>query len=703
MKKFKSSAVLAALTALAMLALSARVLLSQNAQDLYQKALSHEKIQGNLEQAIAIYQKVIAGAGTDRALAARAQYHIGLCYEKLGATEAEKAFRKVIEQYPEQKESVSAANERLALLTKSRAVAQNANNGLVLRQVSVPEGQPSPDGKYIAYTVIHNDHYDIELYDVGIKTKRRITNLDSFRSSFISSLAWSPNGDRIAFVLDHGERVCCRGKLGLVNSDGSNFKIVYDNQEKAIDEIAGWLPDKSAVIVSVLNPDDSRSICSLSFSEGMLREIRNVGKITDVTLSPDGRFIAFDQREGSQWDIRVISTDGKIQGYLVQHPALDILLGWTPDSQFILFSSDRSGVRSIWAQAVGDGKPTGSPMLIQERGTSFTSLGFTQDGDFYFAESINRSDVYLAQVDLATGRTLKAPESVDTAYTGNKFAPTWSGDGSELAYLLSSGRDSGRLSLQIHPMTTGKEREYLLDLMSSLYMQPPRWSLDGKSIYIYGSKPIGDGKIQRGVFRIEVQSGHSEFVSSANTGAFSADGSFTVLSKTNEARSLTERKDSLFRKDVKTGEEMVVVAGQIGQLIGGVQVSLDGKWIGYRMMDYGDPQRTDAFYVVPAVGGNVLQLAPSAEKSGMIAAFFFWGPGESVLFDRRYYNEGGDVIKRDLWYMPTFDSKQARKLDLNMLDISGLSFHPDGKTIAFTSQVRETKVWVMENYLPAKK
>jgi hypothetical protein len=36
--------------------------------------------------------------------------------------------------------------------------------------------------------------------------------------------------------------------------------------------------------------------------------------------------------------------------------------------------------------------------------------------------------------------------------------------------------------------------------------------------------------------------------------------------------------------------------------------------------------------------------------------------------------------------------------------INGLAFHPDGKTVAFdTISSPETKVRVMENYLPARK
>jgi tetratricopeptide (TPR) repeat protein len=202
MKKFKSSAVLVALTAAALLILSASVLHSQSAQDLYQKALSQEKTQGNLEQAIAIYKKVIAGAGAGRALAARAQYYIGLCYEKLGATEAEKAFRKVIDQYPEQKESVSAANERLAVLTKSQFASQST--GIVLRQVSIPEGQPSPDGKSMAYTISHDSYENgdpirTELWYMPTFDSKQARKLD-LEMPDISLLNFHPDGKTIAFA-----------------------------------------------------------------------------------------------------------------------------------------------------------------------------------------------------------------------------------------------------------------------------------------------------------------------------------------------------------------------------------------------------------------------------------------------------------------------------------------------------------------------
>jgi len=91
----------------------------QNGHDLFQKALAKERAEGNLEEAIALYQKVIEQS-KDKALSAKAQLRIGICYEILGKQEAKKAYQKVIDNYPNQLETVKAAREKLSILLEPR-------------------------------------------------------------------------------------------------------------------------------------------------------------------------------------------------------------------------------------------------------------------------------------------------------------------------------------------------------------------------------------------------------------------------------------------------------------------------------------------------------------------------------------------------------------------------------------------------------
>jgi tetratricopeptide (TPR) repeat protein len=94
---------------------------SQSADVLLGAALHQEEVEGNLEAAIETYKKLLAEFPGNRPLAAQAQLHVGLCYEKLGLKETEKAFQKVIENYPEQAEAVKIAKEKLSILLKVKA------------------------------------------------------------------------------------------------------------------------------------------------------------------------------------------------------------------------------------------------------------------------------------------------------------------------------------------------------------------------------------------------------------------------------------------------------------------------------------------------------------------------------------------------------------------------------------------------------
>ena len=86
-----------------------------------QQAMHVEQVEGDLEQAIQLYRELVANHSAIREVAAKAQLHVGLCYEKLGLTEAHQAYRDVIDGFPEQREAVAMAQARLASLAEELA------------------------------------------------------------------------------------------------------------------------------------------------------------------------------------------------------------------------------------------------------------------------------------------------------------------------------------------------------------------------------------------------------------------------------------------------------------------------------------------------------------------------------------------------------------------------------------------------------
>ena len=88
---------------------------------LFEKAKFTMETKGDLKGAIRLFEQIIKKYPDEREYAAKSQLYIGLCYEKLGlkqAKYAQKAFQKVVDNYPEQAEVVKVANEKLSVLTK---------------------------------------------------------------------------------------------------------------------------------------------------------------------------------------------------------------------------------------------------------------------------------------------------------------------------------------------------------------------------------------------------------------------------------------------------------------------------------------------------------------------------------------------------------------------------------------------------------
>jgi len=101
-------------------------LLSQNAQETYQRALVQEQAAGKLPEAIELYMKAAKDAGKDRTLAAKALIRAAGSQEKLGRPEAADIYAEVMRRYPEQREQAQLAQARLTAFKRvSQAAPQN--------------------------------------------------------------------------------------------------------------------------------------------------------------------------------------------------------------------------------------------------------------------------------------------------------------------------------------------------------------------------------------------------------------------------------------------------------------------------------------------------------------------------------------------------------------------------------------------------
>ncbi|MFQ5817037.1 MAG: hypothetical protein ACE5H2_03655 [Terriglobia bacterium] len=594
------------------------------------------------------------------------------------------------------------------ILTPVGAAAGESGDGMVARQVWAPAGDAwsvSPDDRYLIF--IDWDTGDLAVRDLTTGENRRLTDKGEWSESdeFAEVSRVSPDGQQIAYGWFNGDRY----DLRLVGLDGSGLRVLYSNEDVDYVEPGAWSPDGKSICATVTKWDRTNQIVLVSVADGSAKVLKttdwrhpHVGQ-----FSPDGRTIVYDfpPEEGSPArDIFLLATDGSRELRLVEHPANDRVLGWTPNGKRLLFSSDRTGTNGVWVIPVAEGKPQGSPALVKPAIGSIRPLGFTQEGNFYYGLGTGIRDAYIAPLDPVTGKVVADAEPVSQRYVGSNRMPAWSPDGKSIAYLRTRNVSALGGQLVIRSVASGEEREFPLKLTVHGPFSPPCWSSDGRSVLVTGT----DSKGRQGFYRVDVETGEvTPFVRSeprvtSQEPAWSPDGNvvFYLL-----RRDRSTKSSSIVRREVETGQEKELYRAVPPAFVSNFALSPDGQRLVFRGgEDYAMHDVLDVLKVMPATGGEPRDLmrVPVAEYHNISGiAGLAWTPdGAHLLFGRwRNWSADGRV---ELWRVPAAGG-EPQKLGLAMEGLRGVRIHPDGRRIAFTAGSDKGEVWVLENFLPERK
>jgi len=699
----------------ALLFLAGQNALAQSGYDLFQKGLVQERVKGDLDEAIKIYERILKEFPKDRPVAAKAQLHIGLCYEKLGLKEAQKAYQKVVDSYPEQAEAVKLANEKLSLLLRAEAVIREEDKEFNIRKVWAGphvdfHGAPSPDGRFLSYVdweAGDSGNNDLAIYELATGKKRRLTDNASWYESdeykFALSSVWSPDGKQIAYQwsLKVGHELC------VIGLDGSKPRILYSAEGNEWLSPYDWTPDGRQILACVTGKDEKNKIVLVSVADGSVRVLKTLDKYygnrhsswyapEGMSFSPDGRYIVYDypQKEDSH-DISLISTDGSREIPLVEHPANDHVLGWAPDGRNILFASDRTGNHDTWVIRVTDGKPQGTPELVKpdiER-----AMGFTRDGSFYYGSGGDKiRDVYIAKLDPETGEILVPPYEAINRFIGSNSLPDYSPDGKYLAYISKRPPLKMHTSLPIgnvlciRSLETGEERAFRPEINSFGF---PLWSPDSRSIMVVNWE---DDDKHMVFYRIGAQTGEVKLVVMSEVHGiraheWCADGKSIFLVRSNRDKGFCQ----IVVRDIESGAETELYRGGQSDMFT-ISASPDGQWLAF--LNWTRETREMILRVIPATGGEPREIHRFDQENYVFTIHTWTADGKYILMPK--FRPPKADGKWDLWRIPVEDG-EPQNFGFEMASIWQLSAHPDGRHIAFcTTTSRPTEVWVMENFLP---
>ena len=684
---------------------------AQQADDpgvLLRAAIEKEEVDGDLQGAIDLYKEIIAKYGGNRAIAAKAQLHLGYCFEKLGFKEAQKAYQNVIDKYPEQTKEVKIAKEKLSIILKAQTVIEKGDKELKIRKVWAGSlvdilGAPSPDGRYLSFVSWLTG--DLAIRELETGKSYRLTDKGPWIKSaeFALFSEWSPDSRQVVYNWYNKEEYY---DLRVVDIDRREPRILYGNKDKDIYiQPFDWSPDGKNILVLLQKRYESSQIALLSVADSSLAVLRTEEKRSpqNALFSPDGRFIAFNSpthKNLYNHDIFLLSIDGTKEITLVEHPAEDLFLGWAPDGNNILFASDRTGSLGLWMVEIEEGRQKRNPVLIKsdiEKGSM--PMGITQNGLFYYGIPGVKFDVYLANRDPDSGEILDVPKKAIRLFEGTNMSPAWSPDGKYLAYVsmrgsLSMPNPMRSNLLCIRSLETGEEQEFKTQF-SSFPINYPHWSPDGQYLLVQAS-----GQSGQGIYRIDIPSGRvtpfimkigKEYLHSPlHSPQISTDKKTVFYVSVDEGWKLSH----ILARDIETGKERELYSAPLDK----IALSPDGRQLALLIRE----PKERILKLMPSTGGEAREIY-RFEQIGLQNISIAWTPdGKHIIHSKQ---EPALDAKYELWQV-SVESGKSKKIGLAMHKFQSLSVHPDGRRVVFSSwgfKPSKSEVWVIENFLPKEK
>ena len=639
-----------------LLVLGSTPLPAQSGHDLLQQALTQQRAYGNMEQAIQLYERLTEEYPLDRPLTAKGLLLLGDAYQRLGRSGARAAYQRVVDDFGDQPDEHRRARRRLAeLFAASRPQSGSAGADPTLTfllehlVVSNP-GDPapydvSPDGRQLVF----RDHDPAQrppgLYisDRGGTAVRPLITLDSSGgpTEGLWSPRWSPDGQLIAFTARFPQR---DQELGLyvIDANGGEPRRLGDS---FADDLC-WSPDGTSV-THVGDANGRLHIRSLADPAADLTLGDPLPRTTVLGgYSPDGEWLALDMRTerfGREMrDVWVMATDDGERFHVTDSPGTDANPTWGPDGS-LYFASDRGGSANIWkldGEAITGGRqPPGRMRPGTRRGRAQKALDeepalaapeqvtFFTDVRVRYPRLVGGGETiaFVAQSVTNTIRVADAARPDQSRAVVQGRHPQLSSRGDRIYFKSDGGLPEG---IYVVSQTGGSPRRLVRGPLPGAPGMPGfQLSPDGEAIAYVGRT---DGR--RAILVVSSSGGTPRTLADL----FGEDPTLPAWSPDGERIAFTNGR-GLFVVSLD-GESTTRVAELAGWDGWSLRWSPDGIRLAALGWPGRDGQRNHVF-VMPAAGGDLVQLTPSAEweyKEGLE-----WHPeGRALVY--KYYDPGGD-------------------------------------------------------------
>lgn len=201
----------------------------------------------------------------------------------------------------------------------------------------------SPEGNRIAYVSFEKKKPSI--YVQSLSGQR--TMVANFKGNN-SAPAWAPDGNRLAIVLTYG----ANSQIYTINADGSGLRQV--TKSSAIDTEPTWSTDGNWIYFSS-DRGGRPQIYKVPSSGGDVQRVSFEGAYNvSPRFSPDGKTLAMIRNDGGRYRVALQNlSSGQVQ--LLSEGAQDESPSFAPNGHVILYAT-RSGGRGALAAVSADGR-----------------------------------------------------------------------------------------------------------------------------------------------------------------------------------------------------------------------------------------------------------------------------------------------------------------------------------------------------------
>lgn len=365
---------------------------------------------------------------------------------------------------------------------------------------------PSPDGKWIAYTLQKGGNSTVWLWDRASNAHRQLTtegfesvSVDGFspdsrrilyqsrrtgtgdlwtvdiasgdRRQLTQDVAddfgglWSPDGRRVAFSSNRGGQP----DVWVIATGESDVQRITD--DVANDGVVRWTPDGSGVL-ALVSPGHAH-LYSISLSDGVATQLTSgEWDVNGAVVSRDGSRIAYVGTKNGDGDIWVIPAGGGESRLVAGGPGNDGGPDFSPDGKSLAFTSVRSGNPDIWIVSADSGA---QPTQLTNWQSIENNPEWAPEGRtiaFLSTRESSGSDLWTVSAAGGTPRRLTRLGTVGASYD-------WSKDGRTIAFTAEAQGSSGGRVVFTVSATGGAPRQLIPPTSGS-----PEWSPDGRTIAV---------------------------------------------------------------------------------------------------------------------------------------------------------------------------------------------------------------------------